>query len=273
MTAAIGSVASLWRHPVKSMLGEIVAAAALDEHGIAGDRAYALVDQETGKVASVKHPRRWGVLFACRARFLEEPDPGSGAPPPAEIVLPDGSTTRTDDPAVHDALTRVTGRSVRLVSEPPPSPTIDEVELGSEDTPTDQLIGLGAPGTFFDGLPVHVVATSALTELGAASPGSRFDPRRFRANVVVETDDHEDTWLDRTLTVGEVALSVLMPTPRCIMTTVAQDDLPHDRDVLRTVATHRRVDIPGLGARPCVGVYAFVTTPGRIASGDAVTVA
>jgi uncharacterized protein len=61
---------------------------------------------------------------------------------------------------------------------------------------------------------------------------------------------------------------VLMPTPRCVMTTVAQDDLPNDREVLRTIAVQRRVDIPGMGPRPCVGVYALVTATGHVTVGD-----
>jgi hypothetical protein len=48
----VGTIRALWRFPVKSMLGEQLDAADLGEGGIAGDRAYALVDTETGKVAS-----------------------------------------------------------------------------------------------------------------------------------------------------------------------------------------------------------------------------
>ena len=40
-----------------------------------GDRAYALIDQETGKVASAKNPRKWGKLFDFRAAFIEDPSP------------------------------------------------------------------------------------------------------------------------------------------------------------------------------------------------------
>ena len=60
-------IEALFRYPVKSMLGEEVAGTVVGERGLAGDRAYALVEHETGKVASAKNPRRWGVLFECRA--------------------------------------------------------------------------------------------------------------------------------------------------------------------------------------------------------------
>ncbi|MDQ3868508.1 MAG: MOSC domain-containing protein, partial [Thermoproteota archaeon] len=61
MTTA-GTVVSLWRYPVKSILGEELNSSYITEHGLLGDRAYAVLDQETGKVASAKNPRKWGKL-------------------------------------------------------------------------------------------------------------------------------------------------------------------------------------------------------------------
>ena len=60
--AVLGSVLSLWRYPVKSMMGEELNAAAFTERGLAGDRVYALVDPTNGKVASAKNPRKWAKL-------------------------------------------------------------------------------------------------------------------------------------------------------------------------------------------------------------------
>ncbi len=48
----LGSIVSLWRYPVKSMLGEELNAAEVTKRGLLGDRAYALVDSADGKVAS-----------------------------------------------------------------------------------------------------------------------------------------------------------------------------------------------------------------------------
>ena len=53
---------------------------------------------------------------------------------------------------------------------------------------------------------------------------------------------------------------------------LAQEDLPADRDVLRTITQHNAID-PGIGGRyPCVGIYADVVSDGDIRVGDAVTV-
>jgi MOSC N-terminal beta barrel domain len=59
----LGSIVSLWRYPVKSMLGEELNAAEVTKAGLRGDRAYALVDSSDGKVVSAKNPRKWPHLF------------------------------------------------------------------------------------------------------------------------------------------------------------------------------------------------------------------
>src|SRR4029077_4360265 len=64
-----GAVVSLWRYPVKSMMGEALNAADVTDHGLLGDRSLALVDTETGKVVSAKNPRKWPTMFDFRAEF------------------------------------------------------------------------------------------------------------------------------------------------------------------------------------------------------------
>src|SRR5580704_418081 len=67
----LGSIVSLWRYPVKSMMGEELNAAAIIKSGLLGDRAYALVDSSDGKIASAKNPRKWPQLFDCRAALAD----------------------------------------------------------------------------------------------------------------------------------------------------------------------------------------------------------
>ena len=86
----LGMVVSLWRYPVKSMLGEELHTAQVRDHGLLGDRAYAILDSADGKVATAKNPRKWPHLFAFRATCIEPS--GSSAPvPPVRITLPDGT--------------------------------------------------------------------------------------------------------------------------------------------------------------------------------------
>jgi uncharacterized protein len=109
----IGEVVSLWRYPVKSMMGEELHAAEVGERGLLGDRAYALLDASDGKVASAKNPSKWPQIFQHRAAFVEPPR--SGAKMPAvRVTLPDGTVLTSDEAGVQEALSRALGREVTL---------------------------------------------------------------------------------------------------------------------------------------------------------------
>jgi uncharacterized protein YcbX len=276
-------IEGLYRYPVKSMLGEEVETAQVGEQGLFGDRAYALVDEETGKIASAKNPRRWSSLFACRAEYLAEPQAG-GNPAPARMTLPDGETVDTDDPRVHEVLSRAFGRPVRLENRPPDgavyesyTPRLEGVADPEGDTVHDSPVGIVAPGTFFDAAPLHVVTSATLAYLAELAPDSSFPAARFRPNVVVTVDDEsgfvENDWVGLALALGpEVSASVFLAAPRCVMTTLAQPGLPRDLGVLQTIARNNRFDIPGLGPSSCVGVYAVTGTGGAVRRGDAVAI-
>src|SRR5690349_16511548 len=102
-------VVSLWRYPVKSMMGEELNAADITERGVLGDRAYALVDPSDGKVASAKHPRKWPKLFDFRAAYVSSPRPGEQLPP-VRLTLPDGTIVSTEQDGVSRVLSEVLGR-------------------------------------------------------------------------------------------------------------------------------------------------------------------
>jgi hypothetical protein len=125
-----------------------------------------------------------------------------------------------------------------------------------------------------DLFPVSVLTTSTLERLGELRPQSRFDQRRFRMNVIVGTEKGgfvENDWVDHELAIGEaVRLGVAMADPRCVMTTLAQEDLPKDTEVLRTLAQHNRVQVGAAGLFPCAGVYAVVASAGAMRVGDRV---
>jgi hypothetical protein len=108
MARPAGRIVELWRYPVKSMLGEQLDAADIGEHGISGDRSFALIDVETGKVCSAKRHDLWGGLFTFRASM--------SPPGPALVTFPDGTQRLTDDPRISEALSDVLGRPVRLSS-------------------------------------------------------------------------------------------------------------------------------------------------------------
>src|SRR5215831_5457675 len=91
MMARVGSVAELWRFPAKSMQGEQLREVEVTARGVVGDRAYALLDAETGKVASAKSVKLFPGLLACRAVFVAPPQAEREAPP-VRIDLPNGES-------------------------------------------------------------------------------------------------------------------------------------------------------------------------------------
>src|SRR3989442_6784177 len=290
----VGTIRALWRFPVKSMLGEELDAAGLGEGGIVGDRAYAIRDRETGKVASAKHPKMWLNLLACRAALVEPPRRGEELPA-ARIDLADGNSVLSDAADVDAVLSRFFGRDVELARAAQNGYTIDQYHPDEEnydpDGHRDEVVEaqLGAAffnerglpsavpeGSFFDLLPLSVLTTSSLDELGELEPQSRFDVRRFRMNVIVDTPAHgfvENEWLRPTLPIGDAGkLGLALPDPRCVMPSLAQEDLPKDSRILKALAQHNRIDVAG-ALYPCAGVYAVAEATGTIRKGDGVSLA
>jgi hypothetical protein len=272
----VGEVVWLGRYPVKSMLGEDLGDAVLHESGVAGDRRYALLDRETGLVASAKNPRKWRALLTMSASY-RSPD---GA---IVVTLPGGAQVCGDDPMAGALLSETLGRPVRLVRERPAGAALERLTPQVEQSPgtmTRGSLAAGTPGdTFVDFAAVHVVTTATLDALARVHPRGAVDARRFRPNIIVRTPGGqpfvENTWVGRTLTIGDgVAVRVIAPTPRCAIPTLAQGgDLADDPHILRTAAAVNRVPVLDLGLRTCVGAYAAVERGGRVRIGDLVAVA
>lgn len=284
----IGRVSEVWRYPVKSMGGESLQRASFGPLGIPGDRGWALRDENAGEIRGAK---KMPVLMQCRARY--DAEPLADAPVPAvTMTLPDGSSLHSGDADVAARLSALTGRRVTLWPRQPPE-RADHYRRGAPDDPDmekelrqifgrlpdeplpdfsalpPEIFEFTSPlGTYFDAFPVHLLTTASLRALAAKTPGSRFDVRRFRPNILVEPSDGADglieaEWNGRTVRIGDVALSVTMAAMRCSMTTHAVGELPKDPAVLRTIVRDGNQNL---------GVYAVVTQPGAVRVGDAVTV-
>jgi uncharacterized protein YcbX len=249
------------------MLGEELNSSEVTKRGLLGDRAYALVDSSDGRVATAKNPRKWPHLFDCRAALTDIP--GSKAPS-LRITLPDGDIVESEQPDVNQKLSKMLNRDVKLSALPDvEAATAEEywpdIEgLDHRDTVTDFSL---PEGTFFDCALVHLVTTATLDRLRELYPQGRFEVRRFRPNIVVETasgakDFVENAWIGQTLTLGDaVRLGITGPCTRCVMTTLPQGDLPKDAGILRAAAQHNRAN---------VGVYASILQGGKIRRGESV---
>ncbi|MFI6407610.1 MOSC domain-containing protein [Streptomyces sp. NPDC050548] len=277
----MGTVAALYRYPVKSMVGEPVIAVAVTERGLSGDRVYAVLDG-TGAVGSAKHPRKWGELLRCRSHIDD-----SGV---VRVVLPDGTPFPVEDPDLDGELSKLLGRQVFLSAVVPEDGRLEravpEYEGGVPDSVresatvdvTGESITTGgvAPGAFFDFGRVHLVTTAALDRMRTVHPAGDFDARRFRPNLVVDTSGGpgfpEDAWVGSCLRVGEALFRVLVPTPRCVVPTLGHDELPPDPGIMRAVAREHRVPVFDLGRLSCLGVYLDVLEAGTVRVGDPITV-
>lgn len=280
-----GSVAALWRYPVKSMQGEALTAATLDARGLLGDRAYAVLERATGHIASAKHPRKWRRLFACRAAYAAPPRPDAPLPP-VIITPPDGPVIRSDQADCDQALSRLLGCAVALITLAPPAPTREadrtpDDHSGGTATIRQEPLALAAPaGTFFDYAPLHLLTTATLAALGQIYPAGQFDPRRFRPNLLITPAEDasgfvEQAWLGYRLILGAtVHLQLIDPCPRCVVTTLAQGELPHDPQILRTLSAHTtgvsRTLAPGAVFPAVAGIYGRALQGGPVRIGDAV---
>ncbi|OBK76173.1 MOSC domain-containing protein [Mycobacterium sp. 1165178.9] len=263
-------VQTLLRYPVKSMLGETVERLLVDERGAEGDRRLALLDGETGHVASAKNPRLWRELLTCTAH--------AGAQG-VRISMPDGTEVAADDPRVDELISRLTGRRVSLVTQRPEGATLVRpdpeklLEFGLDAEVDGRILRIAAatPGeSFTDEAPLHAITTATLEHIGV-------EALRYRPNLVITTPPEcppyaENDWVGGELVIGETRLRVLTATSRCVVPTLEHGPLPRAPQALRIPAAENRLNTGGHGAQPCAGAYLAVVTKGIIHVGDQVTI-
>ncbi|MBO0680920.1 MOSC N-terminal beta barrel domain-containing protein [Mycolicibacterium sp. S2-37] len=292
----VGQVAGLWRYPVKSLGGERIEQADIGEHGVLGDRLWAVRDVARDVTLSA---RRVPALLTATARYPEPTpsDAGPGNVPDVEITFPDGTVVSGRDEAVHAKLSELAGREVRLTALPPAGDlSLHRLSKAERDntsiaalrtdfgiTENEKLPDVSMmrisdlmtfarystpPGMFVDLAPVHVMSQTSLATIGAEI-GAEVDVRRFRPNVLLALDDPdgglpEHRWTGGRLTLGGTVLEVTMPTIRCVVPSRAQPGLDVDRRITKVVAAR---------ANRCLGSYCWVDTGGAVRTGDEVVLA
>jgi uncharacterized protein len=244
-------VLAIWRYPVKAMLGELLDAVAIGPRGCEGDRRWVAVDATTGQRIANKRGPTDPRLRACRAEQLD----GSDEHPPLRITLPDGSSLEGAE--IEAALCELLGRGVRLERS---------------DAPADGRFG--TTGAYHDLAPIHLVTTGTLAHLRAVAPDSDWDVRRFRPNLVLDGGPEDASFAEDALVGASLRassgleLTVGLPTPRCVVPTRAQDGLPADPAILRTLVQRHRIGLGPFGRHGCAGAYAEVASAGRLRTGE-----
>lgn len=255
--ATVGTVAGVWRYPVKSMAGEEMALAFVGFGGVHGDRLHAFGSAKahpgfpyaTGRENRAmvtfrprwRHPERALLPPNLEAALALDPDiaaaPASAGDMALDVELPDGRRLPIDDPALAEA-------------------------VGADGAP------MRSDRAITDCRPVSLFSLQSAATLGAEI-GRAVDVRRFRANLVLDLEGAEgfaeDGWVGRTVRIGETAvLHVVGRDPRCAMITLDPDTGERDFDVLKTVTANHEGR---------AGIYAAAIAEGVVRPGDAVTLA
>ena len=276
----IGSISALRSYPVKSMLGQDQAFARVTTRGLEGDRAYALVDVQTGKVVTAKLPHRWRMMLQIYAAQREE-----GGLRRVEITFPDGRIVDCADPSADTALSKVLGRPVRLMSIRPDGlemerahPDAVMAQGNAAEVAYDVLpVGMNAPeGGFFDFAPIHFITSASLDSVAGATAVGAVEPVRYRPNLIIETPAgvafQENDWTGSRLAIGsDLLLEIILPTPRCAVPTLAHGNAPADVKALQVIASLNKIQVLDLGQLACLGAYAKVVEPGFVNVGDPVS--
>ena len=273
----------IWTYPVKSMQGQMTAAATLGEFGIQGDRIWAIRDLERGGIRGAKK-----IPGLMQLQAVSHQVDGLSQ---VQVRLPTGHTGFAGDGALDQAMSEFLNHQVQLdplpgadnrehfrrgapddadilaemraifgrtPEEPLPDFSVFPPELGEFESP---------PGAHYDCYPLMVMSTSALQALEVAIGPSGADIRRFRPSLVIDTGTEpghpEFSWKGRGARLGSVEIEFLDPCPRCVMVTHHIDaQAPADRGVLRHIVSKLDQNL---------GVYAKVTRSGQISVGDTVS--
>ena len=238
--------------PVKALGLTEVTRAYLDKPGIAGDRAFFIIDQRGELFTQREHAALVQVAasydVATGALRLTFPDGRAvaGAPEPGEPVTASffaerpvaGHVMRGD---WNEALSEFAGQPLRLVKAE-------------------------TPGSSFDGFPLSLCSTASLQALAQAAGREMVDGRRFRQNIYISgaSPHQEDEWIGREVRVGQAVLRLKMADPRCVVTTHSPETGATDLDTLKIIASYR-TDQP---KEVNFGIYCTVAEPGEAAAGD-----
>jgi uncharacterized protein YcbX len=248
-------LAAIWRHPVKSLQGEQLSNAHVDNDGVRSDRCWGIRDERTGRILTA---RREPQLLHATASLAPSGEP--------ELSLPNGTRCLGVGATTDAALSTWLGRPVSLVDAATTQAATAEFFADATDDDSPAIEWTMPAGRFVDALPVLLLTTASLRAGSASHASGCWDVRRFRPNLLIEIDGDgwvEDSWCQQTVRIGEAELVPRQPCVRCTMVTRAQPGLERDLEIYKSLSrTHGGT----------FGVWASVHTPGSLSVGDPVRV-
>ena len=242
----LGRISAIFRYPVKSMAGQLLDVARLGWHGIEGDRRLAF------RRLTDKSGFPWLTASNLPQLLLYKPfgiDSNTAELLPTHVCTPDGKEYELRSDELRKEVSSRYGGELELMN----------LKHGIFDEACISVISLGT---------VHSVARESGRGVDLC------DLRRFRPNVVIETDRaepfEEDRWVGRTLMFGQgnseaapmAAIGVTMKDERCVMVNLDPDTAERDSEVMKTI-----VRMNGNFA----GVYGTVVRAGELRVGQVVT--
>jgi hypothetical protein len=205
-----------------------------------------------------RYDRRW-MIITPRGRFLTQRELPSLARVRVRIAPPHLVISASEVPDLITALAPLGGRPVatRVWDDPVqvvapdhqadawfstylglevvlvymPEQVVREVDRGYAPD--------GGRTGFADGFPFLLIGEASLSDLNARLT-TPVPMNRFRPNLVVKGSEpfEEDGW--RRIRIGGIAMQVVKPCARCVVTTTDQESLLRGDEPLRTLATFRR---------------------------------
>ena len=278
----VGTIKQIWRYPVKGIAGEQIEQCELGSSGLKGDRIWALRDIARQEIQSCKFRPE---LLQCTASCRSDDPAGH-----VDIRFPDGSVLGSDHKDIHQRLSRLTGHESSLEPLRPVSDKdfyrrhklddhtwLDELKatftrepgepLPDLDTlPQEAIDFVTVPGTFFLVTPFHIITTATMKHLKNLLPQADWDIRRFRPNIVIETNVGDDglveqSWIGKQMVIADATIDCTATAPRCGAVTRQQEDLAFDKSMLRTIIKE---------AEQNLGIYGNVILSGQLKTGDSV---
>lgn len=231
----VGTVAELWRYPVKSMQGEQLSEAHIYWHGLDGDRRYAFVQSGNHSSFPWLTGRQIPELVQYKPQYTSD-NVIHGA---LSVTTPSGDEYDIKDDELREELAAAFGKAIHLM----------QLNRGVFD---DMSISLMSNGT-----------VRGLSEMF----GAPLDKRRFRQNIIIDTDAYgpfqEEQWLGKTLVFGRredsPRITMTQRIPRCQMINIDPDTAERDGRVLKGVVATRD---------QCVGMHAWPVKIGSVHVGD-----
>jgi uncharacterized protein YcbX len=242
----------LWRYPVKSLQGEWLESARIEQDGLYGDRRWGIRDQGTGRILTA---RRRPELLGGFASYVDEVP---------VITLPDGRVATGPGAETDTLLSDWLGVEVSLVGSAGTPGGRAEYFADATDDASEAIEWTMPAGRYVDAAPLLVLTTASLGAGAALHPEGAWESRRFRPNLLLDADGAdwvEDRWIGGQLAIGATVLTPDQPCVRCTMVTRPQPGLDPDVEIFRTLARHHG----GL-----FGVWTSVAVPGPVTIGDQV---